>query len=54
MRLPNRVAIRDLVEAYAQYTDRRDAEGQMSLLTPDAHFVVYMTAKDPKPSEGRN
>jgi ketosteroid isomerase-like protein len=47
----DRLAIRELVEAYAYCADRRDAEGQMSLFTPDAHFVVYMDAKNPKPSQ---
>ena len=47
----DRLAIRELVEAYAHCADRRDAKGQMSLFTPDAHFVVYMDAKDPKPSQ---
>jgi hypothetical protein len=46
----DRLAIRELVEAYAHCADRRDATGQMSLFTPDAHFAVYMDAKDPKPS----
>jgi hypothetical protein len=46
----DRVAIRELVEAYARCADRRDAEGQMALFTGDAHFVVYMDAKDPSPS----
>src|SRR6202047_493194 len=47
----DRLAIRELVEAYAYCADRRDAKGQMSLFTPDTHFVVYMNAKDPKPSQ---
>jgi ketosteroid isomerase-like protein len=46
----DRLAIRELVETYAHCADRRDAKGQMALFTPDAHFVVYMDAKDPKPS----
>jgi hypothetical protein len=46
----DRLAIRELVEAYAGCADRRDAKGQISLFTPDTHFVVYMDAKDPKPS----
>jgi hypothetical protein len=46
----DRLAIRELVEAYAHYADRRDAKGQMALFTADTHFVVYMNAKDPKPS----
>ena len=45
------LAIRELVEAYAHCADRRDAKGQMALFTEDTHFVVYMNAKDPKPSQ---
>ena len=47
----DRLAIRELVEAYAYCADRRDAKGQMALFTADTHFVVYMNAKDPKPSQ---
>jgi len=47
----DRLAIRELVEAYAHCADRRDARGQMSLFTPDTHFVVFMNAKDPTPSQ---
>ena len=47
----DRLAIRELVEAYAHCADRRDAKGQMSLFTEDTHFVVYMNAKDPTPSQ---
>jgi hypothetical protein len=47
----DRLAIRELVEAYAHCADRRDANGQMSLFTLDTHFAVYMNAKDPKPSQ---
>jgi len=47
----DRLAIRELVEAYAHCADRRDAKGQMSLFTPDTHFVVYMNAKDPTPTQ---
>ena len=47
----DRLAIRELVEAYAHCADRRDANGQMSLFTLDTHFVVYMNAKDPRPSQ---
>jgi ketosteroid isomerase-like protein len=46
----DRLAIRELVEAYAHCADRRDAKGQMALFTEDTHFAVYMDAKDPKPS----
>ena len=47
----DRLAIRELVEAYAHSADRRDSKGQMSLFTPDTHFVVYMEAKNPTPSQ---
>jgi len=47
----DRLAIRELVEAYAHCADRRDAKGQMSLFTADTHFVVFMNAKDPTPSQ---
>jgi hypothetical protein len=46
----DRLAIRELVEAYAHCADRRDAKGQMSLFTVDTHFVVYMNAKDAVPT----
>jgi hypothetical protein len=47
----DRLAIRELVEAYAYCADRRDAAGQMALFTPDTHFVVYMDAKNSTPSQ---
>src|ERR1700751_4556309 len=47
----DRLAIRELVEAYAHCADRRDANGQMSLFTADTRFVVYMNAKDATPSQ---
>src|SRR4051812_31059567 len=47
----DRLAIRELVEAYAHCADRRDAQGQMALFTADTRFVVYMDAKDLKPSQ---
>ena len=50
----DRLAIRELVEAYAHCADRRDAQGQMSLFTTETHFVVYMNAKDPTPSQELN
>ena len=45
------LAIRELIESYAHCADRRDAKGQMALFTADTHFVVYMDAKDPAPSQ---
>jgi SnoaL-like protein len=47
----DRIAIRELVEAYAHCADRRDANGQMALFTADTHFVVYMNLKDLTPSQ---
>lgn len=47
----DRLAIRELIEAYAHCADRRDAKGQMALFTADTHFVVYMDAKNPAPSQ---
>ncbi len=49
--MADRLAIRELVDAYAHCADTRDAEGQMSLFTEDTHFVVFMNAKDPRPSQ---
>src|ERR1700751_2863408 len=45
-----RLAIRAFFEPYAHCADRREAKGQMSLFTADTHFVVFMNAKEPKPS----
>src|ERR1700742_3368839 len=47
----DRLAIREVIEAYAHCADRRDAQGQMALFTADTHFVVYMNANDPKPTQ---
>lgn len=47
----DRLAIRELIEAYAHCADRRDANGQMSLFTEDTHFVVFMNVKDSEPSQ---
>jgi len=46
----DRLAVRELVDAYAHCADRRDAKGQMALFTADTHFVVFMNAKDSKPT----
>jgi ketosteroid isomerase-like protein len=48
----DRLAIRELIEAYAHCADRRDAKGQMSLFTPDTHFIVYMDTKSSQASMG--
>ena len=38
----DRLAIRELIDAYAHCADRRDADGQKALFTEDTHFLVYM------------
>src|SRR3979411_1092895 len=47
----DRLAIRELVDAYAYCADRRDAEGQKSLFTEDTHFVVYMDGEGSDPTQ---
>jgi hypothetical protein len=38
----DRLALRELFDAYAHCADTRDAEGQKALFTADARFAVYM------------
>jgi SnoaL-like domain len=45
------LAIRELVDAYAHWADRRDAERQKSLFTEDTHFVVYMDGRGSEPTQ---
>jgi hypothetical protein len=47
----DRLAIRELVDAYAHCADRRDAEGQKALFTEDTHFVVYMEGQGSAPTQ---
>jgi ketosteroid isomerase-like protein len=47
----DRLAIRELVDAYAYCADRRDATGQMALFTEDAGFLVYMDSANPTPAQ---
>jgi ketosteroid isomerase-like protein len=47
----DRLAIRQLVDAYAHCADRRDADGQKSLFTEDTHFVVYMDGQGSEPTQ---
>jgi hypothetical protein len=49
--LADRLAIRELVDAYAHCADRRDVEGQMSLFTADTEFLVYMDSRTPVPTQ---
>ena len=46
----DRLAIRELFDAYAHCADRRDAEGQKSLFTVDTRFAVYMDGPGTEPS----
>jgi ketosteroid isomerase-like protein len=47
----DRLAIRELIDAYAYCADRRDAKGQMSLFTEDTRFVVFMDATAAEPTQ---
>jgi ketosteroid isomerase-like protein len=47
----DRLAIRELVDAYAYCADRRDAAGQMALFTEDTGFLVYMDSRNPSPTQ---
>jgi|ERR1700722_3602450 len=38
----DRLAIRELFDAYAHCADRRDADGQKALFTVDTRFAVFM------------
>jgi hypothetical protein len=49
--MADRLAIRELVDAYAHCADRRDADGQKSLFTEDTHFVVYMGGQGSEPTQ---
>jgi ketosteroid isomerase-like protein len=47
----DRLAIRELIDAYAHCADRRDAKGQMALFTGDTRFLVFMDATAAKPTQ---
>src|ERR1700723_2669947 len=47
----DRLAIRELIDAYAHCADRRDAKGQMALFTEDTRFVVFMDATAAEPTQ---
>ncbi len=47
----DRLAIRELIDAYAHCADRRDAKGQMALFTHDTRFLVFMDATAAKPTQ---
>src|SRR5258706_7050659 len=47
----DRLAIRELVDAYAHCADRRDAGGQMDLFTQDTRFLVFYDLTSAEPSQ---
>jgi ketosteroid isomerase-like protein len=47
----DRLAIRELVDAYAHCADRRDAKGQMALFTEDTRFLVFYDLTSAEPSQ---
>jgi SnoaL-like domain len=47
--MDDRVAIRELVDTFADCADRRDAAGQMALFTEDADYIVYADSSSPVP-----
>jgi hypothetical protein len=47
----DRLAIRELVDAYAHCADRRLAEEQKALFTEDTHFVVFMEGQGSEPTQ---
>ena len=47
----DRLALRELFDAYAHCADRRDAKGQKSLFTEDTRFVVYMEGEGSEPTQ---
>ena len=53
----DRLAIRELFDAYAHCADTRDATGQMALFTADTRFSVFMGGPGTEPTyvlEGRD
>lgn len=47
----DRLAIRELIDAYAHCADRRDAKGQMALFTEDTRFLAFMDATAAEPTQ---
>jgi len=46
----DRLALRELFDAYARCADRRDAERQKALFTNDTVFAVYMDGEGSEPT----
>lgn len=47
----DRLAIRELVDAYAHCADTRNAQGQMALFTEDTRFLVFMDVGSDTPTQ---
>src|SRR4051812_5830908 len=47
----DRLAIRELIDAYAHCADRRDAGGQKALFTQDTRFTVHMDGQGSDPTQ---
>jgi SnoaL-like domain len=45
----DRLAIRQLIEAYAHSADRTDIPGLLSLFSPHPYFALHFDRQDPKP-----
>src|SRR4029078_11565099 len=50
----DRLAIRELFDAYADCADRRDSEGQKAIFTEDTHILVYMEGEGSEPTQELN
>jgi ketosteroid isomerase-like protein len=50
----DRLAIREVIDAYAHCADRRDADGQKALFTEDTRFLVYMEGEGSQPTQELN
>src|SRR2546421_10152466 len=47
----DRLAIRELVDAYAHCADRRDADGQKALFTTDTRVLLYIGGPGTEPTD---
>jgi ketosteroid isomerase-like protein len=47
----DRLAIRELIDAYAYCADRRDVAGQLALFTEDTELVVFADSRNPAPTQ---
>ena len=51
LRLEDRIAIRELIDAYTYCADTRNIQGHMALFTEDTNFEVYMDERSPTPTQ---